>query len=351
MEDAEDDDYFESMKDAPTKKKRRAQAPILARRTENGEVEEILPLESLWYILYISNRNTECHRFQQKFRRRFCMPHSSFIGLVADARAGNWFPTWMGKSCTNKPLSPLGLMILGSLRYLGRGWTFDDCEEATAVGEETHRRFFHQFITIGSTILAKKYIHTPQSSSEIKSHMEEFQMAGMPGACTSSNTTSIVHELCSHRLQRIHKGFKTKYPTRTYNLTVNHRREILATTSGHPGSFNDKTLVMYDEFITDIKSGNILDDCEFELLERRDGVVFPVKYKGVWIVVDNGYHNWSITVPPISNSCHRDEIWWSEWLESMRKDVEVNIFSLLLINFQLHFMLTSNPFLSVHLEF
>jgi hypothetical protein len=159
MEDAEDDDYFESMKDAPTKKKRRAKAPILARRTENGEVEEILPTESLWYILYISNPNTDCHRFQQKFRRRFRMPHSTFIGLVADDMAGNWFHTWMGKSCTNKPSSPLGLMILGSLRYLGRGWTFADCKEATAVGEETHRRFFHQFITIGSTILVKKYIN------------------------------------------------------------------------------------------------------------------------------------------------------------------------------------------------
>ncbi len=90
-------------------------------------------------------------------------------------------------------------------------------------------------------------------------------MAGMPRACALSNATSIVHELCSYRIQRIHKGFKTKYPMQTHNLTVNHRLEILATTSGHPGLFNDKTVVMYDEFITDIKSGNILDDCELKL--------------------------------------------------------------------------------------
>ena len=142
MEDAEDDDYFGVVNDAPTKKKRRAKAPILAKRTENGELEEIRPTESLWYILYISNPNTECNCFQEKFRCRFRMPHSSFIELVADAKTGNWFPTWMGTSCTKKESSPLGLMILGSLRYLGRGWTFDDCEEATAVGEETHRCCF-----------------------------------------------------------------------------------------------------------------------------------------------------------------------------------------------------------------
>ena len=85
-------------------------------------------------------------------------------------------------------------------------------------------------------------------------------------------------------------------------------------------------MVLHDDFICDIKSGHILDDYTFELLERRgengDNIV-PVTYQGVWLVVDNGYHNWSITVPPFSNSSRYDEIRWSEWLESMRKDVEV----------------------------
>ena len=93
--------------------------------------------------------------------------------------------------------------------------------------------------------------------------MSEFKLAGMPGACTSSNAMSIIHEMCSHHIQQIHKGFKTKYPMRTYNLTVNHRREILGSTRGHPGTFNDKTVVMYDEFITDIKHGHIFSDYKF----------------------------------------------------------------------------------------
>jgi len=309
----------------PPKKRRRKKIPILARMTEDGDLQGILPMQSTWYILYVSNPNLECRRFQHKFRRRFRMPYSSFIQLVCDARSGNWFPSWMGSSCVNKTASPLELMILGSLRYLGRGWTFDDCEEATAIGEETHRRFFHQFIKVGSTILYKKYVSTPRTKEDIEQHMDEFKLSGMPGACASSDATSIVHEMCSHRIQRVHKGFKSKHPTRTYNLTVNHRREILGTTSGHPGSFNDKTVVLYDDFVMDIKRGHILNDYEFELVEMNGGAVVTKKYKGVWIVVDNGYHNWSITVPPLSNSCRYDEIRWSEWIESMRKDVEVRI--------------------------
>ena len=47
---------------------------------------------------------------------------------------------------------------------------------------------------------------------------------------------------------------------RMHNLTVNHWREILASTTGHPGSFNNKSVVMYNDFITDIKSDSVLDD-------------------------------------------------------------------------------------------
>jgi hypothetical protein len=88
-------------------------------------------------------------------------------------------------------------------------------------------------------------------------------------------------------------------------------------------------VVLYDDFICDIKAGLILDDYEFELLEKQGEHVVPVQYKGIWLVVDNGYHNWSITVPPFSNLMNYDEIRWSEWLESMRKDVEVRVFDAL----------------------
>ena len=66
-----------------------------------------------------------------------------YLKLVGDAIEGEWFPRWTSrKDATGKPSSPLELLILGALRYLGRGWTFDDCEESTAIGEETHRVFF-----------------------------------------------------------------------------------------------------------------------------------------------------------------------------------------------------------------
>lgn len=311
--------------DPPTQheRKKRQRRIILARRGEDGELEAIPPKESMWYQLYISCPQVQDVRFQKKFRRRFRMPYDSYLQLVEDAREYDWFPRWTGKDCTGKESSPLELLILGALRYLGRGFTFDDIEEATAVSEEIHRVFFHKFILIGSTVLFDKYVVTPVDVEEARTHMHEFSAAGMPGACGSSDATHVVHENCTWRLRRMHKGHKSKFCTRTYNITVNHRRRILGTTRGHPGSWNDKTLVLFDTFIRGIKRGDILNDHVFYLNEYdSDGQVVKVMYKGVWIIVDNGYHAWATTVPPFTNTGYQDEIRWSEWVESMRKDVE-----------------------------
>jgi hypothetical protein len=37
---------------------------------------------------------------------------------------------------------PLDLLVLESFRYLGRGWTSDDLEDVTGIGEEVHRHIF-----------------------------------------------------------------------------------------------------------------------------------------------------------------------------------------------------------------
>ncbi len=316
-----DDDDDEMQHDPSTaEKKKRQKRIILARRTEDGEMEEIPPTESLWWHMYIDCPQIDDPRFLKKFRRRFRLPYTQFTLFVDEAKRENWFPRWMGKDAAGKPSSPLELLILGAFRYLGRGFTFDDLEECTAISEEVHRVFFHKFIEIGSTILYDKYVKAPQNEEELEEHMKEFVLAGMPGAFASMDATHIIHEMCNFKSKRAHKGHKTKHSTRTFNLMANHRRRILGSTRGNPGSFNDKTLILFDSFVQEVKSGKF-DDFTFELLERRGDDIVAVTYKGVWIVVDNGYHNWSITVPPIANSESRTEIRWSEWVESMRKDV------------------------------
>ena len=120
--------------------------------------------------------------------------------------------------------SPLSLLILGALRYLGRGWTFEDIEESTAIDEETHQQFFHVFIQYGSTTMYDKYVITPKTPDDASTHIREMELAGFPGCFGSTDATHIAMDSCAYRLRQAHKGFKLPYPSRTYNLTANHRR-------------------------------------------------------------------------------------------------------------------------------
>ena len=121
------------------KRSRRPNRVILARRNEEGELEAIPPTESMWYHLYVSCPHSGDERFEKMFRRRLRLPYQSFLEFVEDARANNWFPRSTRCDATKKDPLSLELLILGAFRYIGRGFTFDDLEEATAISEETHR--------------------------------------------------------------------------------------------------------------------------------------------------------------------------------------------------------------------
>jgi len=82
-------------------------------------------------------------------------------------------------------------------------------------------------------------------------------------------------------------------------------------------------MVRLDTFVSGICDGSVLNDCDFELLARgKDGELKSLRFCGAYLIVDNGYLNWSCTVPPFGVTNNIDEIRWSKWLESMRKDVE-----------------------------
>ena len=169
-----------------------------------------------------------------------------------------WHPNHIRHNST-EPV-PINLLLLGSLRYLGRGWTFDDLEEATGICMETHRLFFHQFVKCGETVLYKLYVKYPTNAKEVETHMREYRAAGIPGSPGSMDACHVVMEKCSHRLKQNHLGGKSKLTCRSFNLTSNHRKRILHTTPGHPARWNDKTIVLFDEFATKLRNGEIMND-------------------------------------------------------------------------------------------
>ena len=97
------------------------------------------------------------------------MSYDSYLEHLEDVKECPLFVTWVEerKDCTGREASPLELLLLGTLRYLGRGWTLDDVEEATSISEETHRKFLHLYILWGSTDFYDKYVALPANQEEL----------------------------------------------------------------------------------------------------------------------------------------------------------------------------------------
>ena len=287
----------------------------------DGIWEIIDPSKTFWNVNYLERPHVGNACFEKKFRNRFRLPYHSFKDLFIDTKANPLFKRWTHKRVKTDLV--LGLLLLGALRYLGRGWTFDDLEEATSMSQYVHRDFFHLFVKYGQEYLYPKYVKYPSTANEMKIHTKEYEKAGFHGAIGSMDACHIIIEKCSHRLKQNHLGGKSKNTCRSYNLTCNHRRQILHTTAGHPARWNDKTIVLYDQLAVGLRTGSLMNDNIFELFDRnKRGEIIKVKYEGAWLLVDNGYLNWGNTVCPMKTTIFRNEARWSEWLESMRKDVE-----------------------------
>jgi hypothetical protein len=222
--------------DAHRVPKARMQRFVYARRdTEDGPLEIIPPEKSMWYKFYVRNFYiNQDAKLAKAFCNRFRLPYPQFLELVEDIRSNNLFDQWCGYKSNNKKVLPVELLLLGLLRYLGHGWTFDDCEESTAIDKDVHRTFFCVFLEFGSTILYKKWVLTPVNLPKALSNMKEYSVAGFPGHVGSSDCTHIVTDQCEYNLKNNHLGVKNSLTTRTFNLMCNHRRRILHTTLEGP---------------------------------------------------------------------------------------------------------------------
>jgi hypothetical protein len=89
----------------------------------------------------------------------------------------------------------------------------------------------------------------PSTIEELRDCEAEYRSTGFPGCIGRTDATHIPLEKVSFGLRQAHLGYKMSVTTLSYNLTVNHCQKILHITTGHPGCWNDKTLVRFDGFM------------------------------------------------------------------------------------------------------
>mmetsp|Transcript_15157 Transcript_15157/g.21613 ORF Transcript_15157/g.21613 Transcript_15157/m.21613 type:complete len:311 (+) Transcript_15157:55-987(+) len=261
---------------SPKPKAKRAPRGVM--QYYDADSDEVLTLHwstSAWYICYVSQPAIGGTNFSKKFRNKFRLPFDLFGELVEKVQHNeDSFPTRFrangGPNRKHHPeVTPIALLVLGALRVLGRGTIFDSLTETTYVGAETHREFVRSFIDWGSKFLYTQFVYYPRTQQHTQVNLNEMKLGGMPVCVGSTDATHIALEQCSTRLRNAHAG-KEKKPTRTYNTTVDHHRRFLNVTPGHPGRWNDKTLVLFDQYVQKIRNGEILSDVKFFFVRERN---------------------------------------------------------------------------------
>ena len=120
--------------------------PIMC-RADDGTLREATCKDSTWYSLYLHSPPVG-KRLLKIFRNRFRIPYDEFIKLSDDIIKDELFTRWSNNDASGKKPSDIRLLLLGTLRYLGRAHTFDDACESTYISSEVHRQFFWPLLSM-----------------------------------------------------------------------------------------------------------------------------------------------------------------------------------------------------------
>jgi hypothetical protein len=126
--------------------------------------------------------------------------------------------------------------------------------------------------------------------------------------------------MCPASLSNLCTG-KEGYPTLAYNVVVNHEGRAEEAQKSSFGSFNDKTIVHFDDFIADLRTDPFFTDFQFKVLTGSRPDDFEM-LSGAYVIVDGGYHQWEATQAASRLCTDPGYAEWRKRMESVRKDVE-----------------------------
>lgn len=306
------------------------------------------PYKSLFWTKYIERAmksspddlssiwNEDSYEGRQ-FRRRFALPYVMFNDIYIAWRTTGEYRR--EKDRVGRKRIDARLLILGTLRFLSKGTTFDMIDEVTDVSYQHNHHFLERFLRWFNRHYSHQYIKLPTRADEIH-HVEGlYRDLGLPGCLGSTDVVHVGWDMCPAGMRSDCVG-KEGYPTLAFEVVVSHTRYILGVTPAFYGTWNDKTISKFDESIQSIRN-------------KEPYISFPWTYRdasgnqqqetGLYFIVDGGYNRWNVLMPPYKHQIEgTDEARWSKHVESLRKDVECTFgilkkrFAILKNRFRLH---------------
>ena len=268
--------------------------------------------ETTWGKLYNNPLTRDPRSFYgKKFRSRFRVPYLFFVDILLPlCKEHDVFDV------RKSSRTPIEFKIMIALRTLGRGLVADDCSEMSEVGQSTCNVIVKTFVLQFAKKLGPLFVRKP-TEQQLRNITALYGHLGFHGCVGSTDTTHVRWDRCPNMLRHDYIG-KENYPCLRYLLVVDHRLYIYHCSDGYAGGNNDKKISRLDEFIQAMLEG-MYSDLEYFLYDE-DGT--PILCEGGYLICDGGFLKCSIFMDPMHDRFCYYEVLYSEWEESIRKDVE-----------------------------
>ena len=178
----------------------------------------------------------------------------------------------------------------------------------------------------------------PQLTATIAAAERLYAALGLPGAISSTDCTHAQWDMCpackSFLWQKsefpsavlmdallcctaelvAHKGPKGK-PTRVFQMTVGHNHIIYYVSRTFPGTYADKSIVRYDQFLQQVRRDPLYTQFPFKVTTSLG----TREMRGVYSLSDCGFHPWRALQFPVKRPWSMEALLWSARVESVRK--------------------------------
>jgi hypothetical protein len=267
---------------------------------------------SSWGTMLLNPETSDPISFSgKKWITRFRVPFPVYIQIVEMCNKKNIFGIKRSKLAI-----PIEFRVLIALRILAKNHDSDTMCELSLVGASTCNTIFRTFVLNFRREYFREIVFMPEGE-ELQKVMDVYKLLGFNGCFGSIDCTHLWWNKCPSYWQNYCIG-KEGYPTLAFLVVVDHNRRAMIVSRAFFGAANDKLIVKACEETKAIIEGAM----EHILFHLYDGDGNLVKVQGGYLIADGGFLRIGCMMDPGHGSWSMNEVRWSEFLESIRKDVE-----------------------------
>ena len=214
---------------------------------------------------------------------------------------------------------PLEVKLLFVLRVLAGGTKIKDAASMTGfMSNSTGNVFFIFFVLKFSEVFEDIHIR-PLDGEELLKSMRTYARLGLPGGLASIDVTDFPWGKVRKDMKNACNGDKGS--ALLFEVIVTHEKLVLSVGKEFGSVIADKTSVKYSEFVEAMKQKLIAKDIKYKLRTGM-GPDDYVELSAIYLISDGGYLQWPEIICGYQYSTDPLKYKFSDWIASVRKDVE-----------------------------